>query len=75
MHFVQQLFNPVSYTHLDVYKRQIIHHVAARCRAFGNQAYRPFKGFVRIGIHGKPDVLPHFDPVSYTHLDVYKRQG
>ena len=27
------------------------------------------------GYSGKNTERPHFQPVSYTHLDVYKRQG
>ena len=72
---------PVSYTHLDVYKRQVQ-------RLFG------FAGFdIRLGIHtghvllgGGVDedgtirgftvnIAARLEPVSYTHLDVYKRQG
>ena len=57
--------DPVSYTHLDVYKRQVYHgdddHVD-----FLNQVY---------ALTSQTNPL-HADvwPVSYTHLDVYKRQ-
>ena len=49
----------VSYTHLDVYKRQLLWrsqrlHQKGRRDRFGNHAAAP---------------------VSYTHLDVYKRQA
>ena len=64
--------HPVSYTHLDVYKRQVWCSVDLRD---GNQALiEPmsleekvefFKLLVKVG----------FKAVSYTHLDVYKRQG
>ena len=83
---------PVSYTHLDVYKRQaqgvatllnrgIEKHrlgkrVALRTSATGR--------IVRIGIiffsgrisgGNRPGtMIPVIEPVSYTHLDVYKRQ-
>ena len=53
---------PVSYTHLDVYKRQVIR------RAGGHKVQRH---------HGKllgRAALEKAHPVSYTHLDVYKRQ-
>ena len=49
----------VSYTHLDVYKRQGAHQRAAR---EGGQRPEP-------GLAGRSG------PVSYTHLDVYKRQA
>ena len=61
-------FHAVSYTHLDVYKRQMADSkgtgtasvsVAGRMNAF--------EDFVRV----QSDAAP----VSYTHLDVYKRQG
>ena len=58
---------PVSYTHLDVYKRQVLH----------IQKLSTIDG----GLH-KHIVFPasfssidDLVPVSYTHLDVYKRQG
>ena len=50
---------PVSYTHLDVYKRQQL-----------DRAYRYSTYCSDIGITFKSRVRP----VSYTHLDVYKRQ-
>ena len=53
--------DPVSYTHLDVYKRQAIFCMndlmAGGCYDWADES----------GIK-----IP---PVSYTHLDVYKRQG
>ena len=52
---------PVSYTHLDVYKRQIE-------VWYTNDI--PFRGTPQANV-GVPDGLV---PVSYTHLDVYKRQ-
>ena len=49
----------VSYTHLDVYKRQELTLVRED----------------RVGLAaGESVVLPRAWPVSYTHLDVYKRQ-
>ena len=60
---------PVSYTHLDVYKRQYLLYLAA-----GAALLFLCVSWVL--------VLPLFVlerkslwPVSYTHLDVYKRQG
>ena len=84
-------FGPVSYTHLDVYKRQgyglgfiylyaqlaaglsqaVIHLGGALCFPYGIRHHlsRLPQGIqvVSVNIHG------HI-PVSYTHLDVYKRQ-
>ena len=71
----------VSYTHLDVYKRQIVNSmqylVAARKHEFGilramgitDAGFRKMlvKEGIRYGVYSSP--------VSYTHLDVYKRQG
>ena len=67
--------NPaVSYTHLDVYKRQW--DSKARLRAGHARPLRPYKsrkgdnyGSQAGRIAGSPA------PVSYTHLDVYKRQA
>ena len=65
---------PVSYTHLDVYKRQFLDGVRGQHRPAGGAAGhhvgviakdRKGMGSQRAGRHM---------PVSYTHLDVYKRQ-
>ena len=55
---------PVSYTQLDVYKRQGLTTLGAN--TFSMAIAGPF---VSYGIYK----LCH-KPVSYTHLDVYKRQ-
>ena len=55
------VFGPVSYTHLDVYKRQVVGDAVPVVVVL----YRGLHGFLRQ--HGAV-------PVSYTHLDVYKRQ-
>ena len=52
---------PVSYTHLDVYKRQVL----AFLEHFGLRALTVKLAFETLG-----EVVS----VSYTHLDVYKRQ-
>ena len=59
--------NPVSYTHLDVYKRQTWN-------------FEPIDGTARMYFNAA-DAIEGFDSttedvlaVSYTHLDVYKRQ-
>ena len=77
---------PVSYTHLDVYKRQILRYLAAR---HGAEAFWPADPARRVRADGWMDwaqtaLQPAFlvgvfwgyyrTPVSYTHLDVYKRQ-
>ena len=60
---------PVSYTHLDVYKRQPVH-VAVGGR---NAAVAHHDGdLVESLRQGSPEIP--VVPVSYTHLDVYKRQ-
>ena len=84
---------PVSYTHLDVYKRQLVERAprkvmltpagrdaAERARRIvaeveqmkeaARRSQDPEAGTVRLGIF--PTLAPY--PVSYTHLDVYKRQ-
>ena len=78
---------PVSYTHLDVYKRQIWWYVAPTIINTFLESYDltgktiiPFatsggsgieKGFfIVVVVH----LIAILHPVSYTHLDVYKRQ-
>ena len=51
---------PVSYTHLDVYKRQAS---GIRRSGFADP------------LHSEMSSIGAISPVSYTHLDVYKRQG
>ena len=64
---IREAVETVSYTHLDVYKRQ----VSARMP----EGMRPIRE--ELGIHA-PMVCYSgglvLGPVSYTHLDVYKRQ-
>ena len=69
---------PVSYTHLDVYKRQVSQlrsrHVEKASHHFRHRLFR------RRHDNGEDDFRSDFPPrghhpVSYTHLDVYKRQG
>ena len=60
---------PVSYTHLDVYKRQVDAVTGTEAAVFEGQS----------GIEaGLADELINasdaISAVSYTHLDVYKRQ-
>ena len=74
------LSTPVSYTHLDVYKRQVIHGPmgGAICTA---PRPAPKRRGAAPGAAGWPAGAcvtwpnrPCTCPVSYTHLDVYKRQ-
>ena len=63
----------VSYTHLDVYKRQVLFANFAESVAEG-------RGKAQAASLKKTqkDTTAHLlgsDAVSYTHLDVYKRQG
>ena len=67
----------VSYTHLDVYKRQGL--VDMRTR-FDRQLEKLNVELIRMGALCEEAIsivaksLLDSDPVSYTHLDVYKRQ-
>ena len=59
----------VSYTHLDVYKRQIFYgYLYQEKKCFGLD-YNDLIVFVLYLFEQNPAI-----PVSYTHLDVYKRQ-
>ena len=92
--FIRHLWNihldfisPVSYTHLDVYKRQIhycVPNVLSRVARTASIAYSNvflpmlqhiarqggFTNAIRMDAGLREGVYP----VSYTHLDVYKRQ-
>ena len=90
----------VSYTHLDVYKRQDLTHITkrqistvtkrdiinyldyarsndngAKARARKLSALRGFFGYLCHQINElSENPTDNINPVSYTHLDVYKRQ-
>ena len=78
--------NTVSYTHLDVYKRQLLKllHKAFKVQGRRLRFCRFFRRTViaeiRLGIEGSLEFLSIDlsilvqNAVSYTHLDVYKRQ-
>ena len=82
--------NPVSYTHLDVYKRQGMDRVTRfNVIAMSGKAVEACgdvdtmildkTGTITYGNRLAADFFPvgganRSDPVSYTHLDVYKRQ-
>ena len=57
---------PVSYTHLDVYKRQGLSHIVQ------DYKYPTVDAFLQVYKQGKSEYESY--AVSYTHLDVYKRQ-
>ena len=61
----------VSYTHLDVYKRQITDSAGRRLRV--EHDTRSGRIIEICGPHPE-DPEKEITPVSYTHLDVYKRQ-
>ena len=62
---------PVSYTHLDVYKRQPVVLEQALKKA-GTQLLEPYLSFT---LFAPQEYLSRaYNAVSYTHLDVYKRQ-
>ena len=75
----------VSYTHLDVYKRQVVKSTII-CFVprilVGIIPYFVYRGIVKLttSSHAKAAkvisnlVISVLLPVSYTHLDVYKRQ-
>ena len=75
----------VSYTHLDVYKRQVLRSLQARLTAptgglvapdflgpARKQEKEPPVALMEEGSTGAGETL---EAVSYTHLDVYKRQA
>ena len=65
---------PVSYTHLDVYKRQFYVLLLGTDGRPGEDTYRADSIILaRIDPTQKQATLISV-PVSYTHLDVYKRQ-
>ena len=65
-----QRLEPVSYTHLDVYKRQTLSYGYKSKPLSGGGPLFPGT----IDLNGAPLQQLASDPVSYTHLDVYKRQ-
>ena len=66
---------PVSYTHLDVYKRQVV--IGGATFALGASRRSTTRESVQNTPGGSERVVEQHDvmtSVSYTHLDVYKRQ-
>ena len=69
----------VSYTHLDVYKRQPANRYSSRTEMTNSGTHTPMVAITMdIPSNKLPrltaEVTPSSTPVSYTHLDVYKRQ-
>ena len=64
---------PVSYTHLDVYKRQIVTFAMTQLAVSATQI-RTLLLNGRSPRYLLPEAVIAYIPVSYTHLDVYKRQ-
>ena len=62
---MEQSEAPVSYTHLDVYKRQVLVLSLALVGAVVVS---------RLAVPHLEELLAYSGAVSYTHLDVYKRQ-
>ena len=60
---------PVSYTHLDVYKRQVQSLFPGLKQLLGGKRHENCRA---AGSHAALNL--NQVPVSYTHLDVYKRQ-
>ena len=75
-----QVITPVSYTHLDVYKRQgwIRSSISVTTFGTGKIADDQIEKLIRAHFDLRPyGIVKMLDliPVSYTHLDVYKRQA
>ena len=70
--------DPVSYTHLDVYKRQALAHpedMVNYPKRHGNDFYHHYKEDIKLFAEmGFKVFRMSIASVSYTHLDVYKRQ-
>ena len=65
--------DPVSYTHLDVYKRQALTHAA--CLQGHTALFTSAVDIVNTLAAAQATGGVKRETVSYTHLDVYKRQA
>ena len=66
--------DPVSYTHLDVYKRQGLLKAPSKYSPVSSTERAAQRATVVLNVMENEGVITHA-PVSYTHLDVYKRQS
>ena len=67
---------PVSYTHLDVYKRQSVKTSWIALAIMGAMDRTVIFGMASVSATGRVFVtMTSSNSVSYTHLDVYKRQS
>ena len=65
----------VSYPHLDVYKRQLVYRIGMLDAQYGvATAIGLFKSVISFAMLGISYMVA-YKSVSYTHLDVYKRQA
>ena len=66
---------PVSYTHLDVYKRQIEGNLmGSYLKRLHTASFLRLVHYTQDFVFGDHQVFITCQAVSYTHLDVYKRQ-
>ena len=65
---------PVSYTHLDVYKRQTYEQANNLLEGIGSTMRVNDDELIDQDANGGQPYRLYLDAVSYTHLDVYKRQ-
>ena len=64
----------VSYTHLDVYKRQLISRNPVLNATLPKEEHKERDIWTAETLSKAMEVCDDPIPVSYTHLDVYKRQ-
>ena len=67
--------DPVSYTHLDVYKRQVepMINIGTPDVLWLDDEWTVITADMSLSAHYENTII--ITAVSYTHLDVYKRQG
>ena len=66
---------PVSYTHLDVYKRQEQERRRAKKAEYNRRYMEKKRRQWKEQQEREKEQQEALESVSYTHLDVYKRQG
>ena len=65
----------VSYTHLDVYKRQDVIHIVTEKQGIPVEVAMTYNTSFNESVFSYVNDINTIEAVSYTHLDVYKRQG